>query len=312
MIEFRNVTKIYSLSPALSDVSFEMKEGCIGLLGPNGAGKTTTLKLISGLIKPSQGEVFVMGENPFNNPNIIGKIGYQPEFEQPYPWMTGRKYLKLTGKLYGLEKREIDERIDTVKEIFGLEGFLDRVIGGYSRGMRQRIKLAQAFIHNPQIILLDEPLAGLDPKWRNRILEFINMVEREGKLIVFSTHLLFDAEAVCDHIIFLYRGRIIASGSLREIQQYFLSSEFDIDIRIINKTRPSLPTLSDIEGVKGFYLSKEGNYWLLKVRVSGLRGYIKFMRSLLDSDVDIEEISISELDLNKIYARILKNIRGEL
>jgi len=312
MIEFENVTKIYGLTPALSDVSFEMEKGCIGLLGPNGAGKTTTLKLISGLIKPSQGVVFVYGENPFNNPKIIRKIGYQPELEQPYPWMTGRRYLKLIAKLYNLDEQKLKDHIVAIEDTLGLKYFLDRVIGGYSRGMKQRLKLAQALLHDPNIVLLDEPLAGLDPKWRRRILGYIREIREEGKLIIFSTHLLFDAEAVCDHIIFLYKGRIIANGPLREIQRYFLSLDFDVNIKVRNTSRPSLPFLTDIEGVKGFYLDREKDHWLLNVRVNGLEGYKDLLRRIVESGIEIIELSIDEIDLNHIYARILKDIRGEL
>jgi len=313
MIVFENVTKIYNLTPALSDVSLEMKKSCVGLLGPNGSGKTTSLKLTSGLIKPDHGSIQVLGEDPFNNPRIMRKIGYQPELEQPYLWMTGYRYLKIVAKMYNLSKDQFNRSLDDINEFLGLNDFIDRKIGGYSRGMRQRIKLAQALIHDPDIVLLDEPLSGLDPKWRNRVLELIRELVKQGKLIVFSTHLLFDAELVCDNVIFLYRGRLIAKGSLRSLQKYFMSRGFNVKLKLKNEPETLISILTDTDKIRGFFIDRtdEKGGWVIEVYVNGIDGYRSLMRFISNSGLNLTSLEISELDLDEIYAKILRDVRGE-
>jgi ABC-2 type transport system ATP-binding protein len=202
---------------ALSDLDLTVREGeILGYLGPNGAGKTTTLKLIMGLIRATRGEITVGGLPP-SNPAARRMAGFLPENPYFYEYLTGREFLYFTSRLGGGRRRATDRSMVNIIERVGLVGAADLPLRKYSKGMLQRIGLAQALVTNPSLLVLDEPLSGLDPIGRREIRDLILELKAEGKTIFFSSHILADAEMICDRVAFLNQGRLVMVGKLKEL-----------------------------------------------------------------------------------------------
>ena len=313
MIEFKNVSKIYGYTAALSNVSFKIDKGCTGLLGPNGSGKTTSLRLIAGFIRPDEGKVVVNGENPFNNPKIIAKIGYVPEFDELYPWMSAEEYLNWVAKIYNLSRSQAEKKVREVVEEFGLKRFAHRKIGGYSRGMKQRVKLAQAVIHDPEILLLDEPLSGLDPLWRVRLLNYIKKWKKMGKTVIYSTHLLFEAEKVSNYIIFLYRGMLIGAGTIRDLLGQLRNHPRTIRIVLNSGLNSLLKKLIINEIVSDISIeNRDGDSGIIKIKTFHPQElYVELPKIIKEANASVKDLTTIESDLNAIYKIVLKIAKGE-
>jgi ABC-2 type transport system ATP-binding protein len=200
---------------AVKGISFSLQEGrCTSLLGPNGAGKTTTLKMLSGLLQQTAGTIRFSGWDG----DIRQHIGYLPQYPAFYKWMSGREYMEYVGELAGLGRREARERGLQLLELVGLKESAKRRIGGYSGGMKQRLGIAQALIHKPKLLILDEPVSALDPIGRREILELIGLIKQETT-ILFSTHVLHDAEEVSNDVMIMRGGEILEAGSLEEVRE---------------------------------------------------------------------------------------------
>lgn len=218
MIEFENASRWYGEVIGLNDITCSIPTGITALLGQNGAGKSTMIRLITGQLKPTTGRVLVRGEVPFGTPELYRHLGYCPEIDNFYERMTGREFVRHMGRLAGFTAAESRQRTDEVIETVGMSDRCDKPILGYSKGMRQRIKLAQAMIHNPDIILLDEPLNGLDPVGRRDFMDLLGKLAALGKTIVVSSHILFEVEQLTRSILLLHRGRLLATGDLGTIR----------------------------------------------------------------------------------------------
>ena len=216
-IEVKNITKFYGKQKALNNVSMTVSTGkIVGLLGPNGAGKSTLMKIITGFISQSSGQVIINGIDTYKDPVAIRKnIGYLPENNPLYTEMYVREYLEFTGRLYKLG-RKLKHRINEIIKLTGLEPEQNKKIGALSKGFRQRVGIAQALIHNPDILILDEPTSGLDP---NQIVEIRSLISETGKekTVILSTHIMQEVEAICDHIIIINKGEIVADDSTNNI-----------------------------------------------------------------------------------------------
>lgn len=212
-------SKWYGQVIGLNDVSCTIGPGVTALLGMNGAGKSTMMRLITGQIRPTTGTVRVYGQEPFANPEVYKHLGYCPEIDNFYEHMTGRQFVYHLARLQGLEHPRARARTVEVIDSVGMTDRCDRKIAGYSKGMRQRIKLAQAMIHDPDIILLDEPLNGLDPIARHDFIQLLHSLSDLGKTIMVSSHILFEVEQMTRSILLLHRGRLLASGDLKVIRE---------------------------------------------------------------------------------------------
>jgi ABC-2 type transport system ATP-binding protein len=220
MLELRNVTKLYSGIPAVKDVSFIARAGEVtGYLGPNGSGKSTTLKMITGLIEPSAGEILFNGES-IRRHRIAHRrrLGYVPEEPHVYPHLTGFEYLEMIGQLRSLPERTLAAKIDGFLRLFSL--YADRYvpISSYSKGMRQKVLLAAALLHNPEIILLDEPFSGLDVNSALILRNLIGKLAARGKVVLFSSHELETVERVSSHIVILHKGQVVANDSIEQLR----------------------------------------------------------------------------------------------
>lgn len=202
---------------ALEDLSFEVNEGEIfGLLGPNGAGKTTTLKILMGIHYATRGKAYIMSK-PLGDKHVKSQIGFLPENPYFYDYLTGREFLHFYGKLYRMNKADINSRMEKVMSMVNIAHAADLPLRGYSKGMLQRIGLAQALLNDPKVVFLDEPQSGLDPLGRKEIRDVILKLRDEGKTVLFSSHILSDAELICDRVGILLKGRLKSIGNLNDL-----------------------------------------------------------------------------------------------
>jgi ABC-2 type transport system ATP-binding protein len=218
LIQLENVSRWYGQVIGLNDVSCNIGPGVTALLGMNGAGKSTMMRLITGQLKPTTGQLTVLGQEPFSNQELYRRLGYCPEIDNFYEHYTGRRFVYFLARLAGFTPPEAKERTQLMLERVGMADRADRPIAGYSKGMRQRIKLAQAMLHDPDIILLDEPLNGLDPVGRREITDLLADLAAQGKVILVSSHILYEVEQMTQSILLLHRGRLLATGDLRVIR----------------------------------------------------------------------------------------------
>jgi len=219
IISLFSVSKTYKKTLGLNGVTLFFGKGITGLLGDNGSGKSTMLKLMTGLLKPSSGTVNVFGVNPRNNPRIFRKIGYCPEDDAFYSGMNGRDYVAYFLRLNGFEKPEADRRAGLILEKLDLDKAAMRPVDGYSKGMKQRVKLARAIVTDPEILILDEPLQGTDPEARHLIIENLLEWGKRGKTIVISSHILREIDRLTDNIVLLSKGRVVARGDTHDLRR---------------------------------------------------------------------------------------------
>lgn len=218
VLQANSLSKWYGLVMGLNNVTLEIHNGITGLIGPNGSGKSTFLKLMTGQLKPSQGQIFLFEENVWNNHNLIARIGYCPEQDSFYQWMTGLEFVTILLQIAGYNKRDAEDSAERSLKTMALGDAMDRKISGYSKGMRQRVKIAQAIAHDPELLILDEPLSGTDPVGRVRIIEIIKKMEKEGKDVIISSHVLHDIERITHNIVLINKGSIIAKGDIHTIR----------------------------------------------------------------------------------------------
>ena len=212
----RNVSKWYGDVVAVSDVSFSVEPGVTALLGPNGAGKSTMLEMLTGLLHPSAGSIRILGKKVRGDESLFSDVGLVPEQEHIYPFMTGREFLMLNAVLQKLDDPEA--MAQRALEVVELVKDSDRSIRGYSKGMRQRIKIAAAIVHDPQVILMDEPLTGTDPLQRARMMDLIRKLGYDGKTVLLSSHVLDEVERVADRILVIVNGKLAAAGDFHAIR----------------------------------------------------------------------------------------------
>ena len=219
MIEIQNVTRLYGKTIAVSKLDLHIYRGEIfGLLGSNGAGKSTTMKMVCGLLKPTKGTIHVGGIDVRNNPLAVkAKIGYLPENAQLYDRLTGKENLEMIGALRKLSSSLIEERIEYYSEKLGLENYIFSEVGSYSKGMKQRLAIAQTLIHDPEVLVLDEPASGLDPRYVKLLKEWIRKLARAGCTIILSTHITEIAESLCDRIGIINNGRLGGIGTVSDL-----------------------------------------------------------------------------------------------
>jgi ABC-2 type transport system ATP-binding protein len=213
-----HLSKWYGQVIGLNDVTLTVPPGITGLLGPNGAGKSTFMKLVTGQLKPSKGEVRVLGEPIWGNPALYFRIGFCPEQDAFYDRMTGLEWVSALVRLNGVTQADADAMARRALEVVDLSDAAGKKIGAYSKGMRQRVKLAQSIAHDPQLLILDEPLSGMDPIGRRKTIKLIKDWGRAGRSIIVSSHILHEIEAMTSNILLINQGRILAEGNVHQIR----------------------------------------------------------------------------------------------
>jgi ABC-2 type transport system ATP-binding protein len=212
-------SKWYGPVLGVSDVSWQLGAGVVGLLGPNGAGKSTLMKLMAGLLRPSRGTLTVLGGEPFADPAVRRRIGYSPEHESTYDHLTAHELVTSLAHLAGVPRKDARATAAAALEAMGLARATHRRVKGFSKGMRQRTKLAATLAHDPDLLILDEPLTGVDPEARIEIVERIRGLADAGKTIIVSSHVLYEIESLTSDIVVMHRGQILAEGNIYEIRK---------------------------------------------------------------------------------------------
>ncbi len=268
-IQINNLTKMYGHQAAVDDISFEVKTGeILGFLGPNGAGKTTTMKIITNFISASAGEVLINGQSMQEHAEELKKhIGYLPENNPLYEDMPIIDYLQFVAELQGIEKSKIDGRIREIIRKVGLNLEKHKKIGELSKGYKQRVGLAQALIHDPEILILDEPTSGLDP---NQIVEIRKLIRELGKekTVILSTHILPEVEAIADHILIINKGKIVANGTAASLRSQAEESEITmvtIEDAELNEAFTSLQALPSVAMVD--FANRQNNRFEVKSQI---------------------------------------------
>jgi ABC-2 type transport system ATP-binding protein len=219
LVEATHLSKWYGQVIGLNDVNVRVPRGITGLLGPNGAGKSTFMKLITGQLKPSKGQIAVFGEPIWGNPALFFRIGFCPEQDAFYERMTGLEWVQALVRLNGYSEAEALSAATGALEQVDLMPAANKKIGAYSKGMRQRVKLAQALVHDPELLFLDEPTNGMDPKGRDEMLELVrDLAHNKGISLVLSSHLLPDVEYVCDHVVVVDKGQVATQGPIADLK----------------------------------------------------------------------------------------------
>ena len=249
-IEVRAVSKWFGSVVAVNDVSFEVFPGVTGILGPNGAGKTTLLSMMCGLQRPSQGSVRVLGQEVVGNVGLYGRVGIMLEHDALYPFMTGRGFVQLAAKLQGVGDPDAVERAIAAVNLLDAMG---RPTGTYSRGMRQRIRLAATIVHDPQVLVLDEPLNGTDPRQRVEFADFVGRMRDDGKTVLISSHILEEVETLADRILLVVSGKLAAAGNHHAIREKLNDRPFQVRI-VASKQREMAAALVGLEAVESVRL----------------------------------------------------------
>ncbi len=255
MIEAQSLSRRYGDFTAVDGISFSVKDGeILGMLGPNGAGKTTTIRMITGFLPPTSGKVTVAGKDLFESPREARRqVGYLPENIALYPEMRVSEYLAYRARLEGLSRAEARQAIPSALERCLLEDVRHQIIGTLSKGFRQRVALATAILHNPRVLVLDEPTVGLDPKQIISIRELIRQLGREHTLLL-STHILPEVELLCDRVVIIDRGRIVAEGTPESLRQSWMGNP---GVRLVLKDGPA-DAAAALEGIPGVLEVKPG------------------------------------------------------
>ena len=292
IMEAQDLTKRYGDTVALDSVNFEIGQGITGLLGPNGAGKSTAIKLFLGLLTPTEGSASVMGEPPYENVEVRTRLGYMPEHDCLPSSITASEFLTHMAQVSGLPPAAARTRAaDTLRHV-GLDEERYRHIGEYSTGMIQRVKLAQALVHDPVIVMLDEPTAGLDPVGREEMLALIRRTGREfGISIVLSTHLMGDVETTCDRIVVLERGQVVESGGVSGFTQETEAIFIEVDGHV--------ETLISALAERGLESSLDG--YSIAVQNVGGDEYDEIRDALVDSRVRLRRLGPRRHRLTEIF-----------
>ena len=216
VIDAQKLSKWYGPVLGVSEITWSVNGGVVGLLGPNGAGKSTFMKMVVGLMRPSRGTINVFGDDPFTSTESRSRIAYCPEHEQVYGELLAIEFVTAMARLSGVPKPRQAAEAALVE--MGLEKAMGRMLSEFSKGMRQRAKLATCIVHNPDLVVLDEPLTGIDPLERRRIVERVKKMAKDGKTVLISSHVLYEIEAITEEIMVIYRGQVLAEGNLRKIR----------------------------------------------------------------------------------------------
>lgn len=220
MLDVRHLSKRYKRIPAVNDISFSIRPGeVLGVLGPNGAGKSTTVKVLIGLVEPTRGEIFFKGRDVRADwPGFLRAAGYVPEEPNLYTQLTGREYLQLAGRLRGLSRAVLEARMDRMLRLFSLWEDRHVMLASYSKGMRQKILISAALLHDPELLILDEPFSGLDVNTALVLRSLIRALSREGKMILYSSHVLEVVEKVCTSVLILRKGAVVAQDRVERLR----------------------------------------------------------------------------------------------
>lgn len=302
MLKIENIKKTYGEINAVNNINIEINKGeVIGLLGPNGAGKSTTISMISTLIKPDSGNIVFKGQSILKSPKVIQKVlGIVPQEIALYPTLTGYENLKFWGSAYGLKGSILKKRIEEVSEIIGIKDRLKDKIEKYSGGMKRRINIGAALLHNPEILIMDEPTVGIDPQSRNHILETIKELNRNGMTIIYTSHYMEEVEFLCDRIYIMDEGNIVADGTKDELVK-LVQNERVIRIEYENDVKGISDVLRNVESV----ISLSSDIKTVTIEAKDDKSLMKKIIDLSNKDeMDIVSIDVEKPNLESVFLNL--------
>ena len=303
VIQATELSRWYGIVMGLNNISFEIGPGLTGLVGPNGAGKSTLIKIITGQLQPSDGELTVFGERPWNNPNVLRGIGFCPEEDALPDRLPARTWLRGLALLAGIVPGTVSDHVDAILDCVKLERVhWDKPLAQFSKGMRQRVKLAQALVHHPRLLVLDEPMNGLDPMGRQDIQRILKQLAAEGTAVLISSHILHELEALCPEILILNWGRVIASGSQLALQRRLQGTEANLHIKCSDPARLTR-VLFEAELLLGF--NATGDDGGLDLRVKDPRRFSEcFVDLLTENNLALHELRSRDRSLQDIFEKM--------
>lgn len=302
ILEIKGLKKHFKDVKAVDGIDFGVKEGEIfGLLGPNGAGKSTTISMLSTLIKPDRGLILYKNENIINNPKAIQReLGFVPQEIALYPTLSGLDNLKFWGKIYGLKGKELKKRINEISEIIGITDRLKNRVEKYSGGMKRRLNIGAALLHEPQIIILDEPTVGIDPQSRNHILNSVKEINKRGSTVIYTTHYMEEAENLCDTICIMDKGKIIASGTKEELLDVIKASD-RIELKIDKMSNSLIEKMNKLEFIENIKCDNNEIVFDWK----GINGnYTKMMEILAEEKCSLLSMDVKKPDLEYVFLNL--------
>ena len=304
LISFENVSRWYGEVIALNDISINIPPGVTGLLGPNGAGKSTFLNLVTGRLKPSKGKVTVLGEVPRNNYKLTRFYGFVPEQDAYYEKLSGLDFMTYMAQLHGFERRNAKRISMELLERHNLISHMNKPVAAYSKGMRQRIKLAQALIHDPEIIYLDEPMNGMDPVGRAETINLIKKLAAAGKTIIVSSHILYEVEAMTQQIILIHNGKILAEGIVQEIRG--LIDEYPHNVIIhTERARELASYLLEFEDVMDINIDDKQNYLKVQSKEPD-KFYQNLVTTIVEKGFNVSYIDSPDDNLQSVFKYLVK------
>lgn len=303
ILEIKNLSKSFGKLKVINNLNLKVANNTVfGFLGKNGAGKTTTMKLVMGLLKADRGNILVTSQEVHFGQTAVNKdIGYLPDVAEFYGYMTPKEYLMLSGQISGLKSGEVNQRIKDLLPIVGLEG-VNRRIQGFSRGMKQRLGIAQALLHQPKLLLCDEPTSALDPVGRKEILEILSRL-RSKTTIVFSTHILSDVERVCDQIGILHNGRLALQGRISKIKETFASESILLQIDQSDQNDFLRQELLKIDGVRDVQIVDKS---MRIISHNALEVGKQISKLLATNDLTLIRFEKVESDLEQVFLEVIK------
>jgi ABC-2 type transport system ATP-binding protein len=292
--------KVFGNKVAVRGLSLPVRRGEIfGFLGPNGAGKSTSIKMLLGLVKPSGGEAFVLGA-PAGDVEARRRIGFLPEDFRFYPWLTATELLELHGRLSGMAAGTLRERVPALLDLVGLTPHGDKRLQNFSKGMLQRIGLAQALIHDPELIFLDEPTSGLDPMGRRLVRDIIRAQRDRGATVFLNSHLLSEIEITCDQVVFIRDGEVVTSRDLREVHEE--------EIRVVVRARKLTP--EGVAGLATWTTSTHLEDEQLTFTTRSQDALPEILRHLVAAGAEIHQFTPQRLSLEELFVQIMGEDRG--
>jgi len=303
VIEAHNLARWYGRVVALTDLTVALPPGITGLLGPNGAGKSTFLRLLTGQLYPSSGAVRILGRNPIHHPEVFHEIGFCSEDDALFDDMTARQAVSFLARCTGYSSADARRRAADALDRCGMSHALDRRCRGFSKGMRQRTRMAAALVHEPKLLLLDEPMTGLDPVGRRDVVDIVRSFAEEGGSVVFSSHILHEVEAVAQHVAIVNKGMLLAEGTLSEIQEELSDYAFVLEVRC-SEPRRLARELSSRGHVAGLKFSGPDH---LSITSESARTLTEELPSLaLATGIEIHELTCPGDNLEALFQRLVK------
>ncbi|MBZ0113615.1 MAG: ABC transporter ATP-binding protein [Thermoanaerobaculia bacterium] len=310
LIRFDDVSKFYGEVLGVNRVDLQIGPGITALVGPNGSGKSTLMNLMTGLLEPSQGRVEIFGKAPHGAPELFDQVGYCAQFDSFPRGVTGRQFIAAYLRLHGLSQREADARALQAIERVDLLPAAGKKVAAYSKGMRQRIKLAQALAHDPQILVLDEPLNGLDPMARAELIELFRELAAAGRHVILSSHILHEVDVVADEVVLIHQGYVMAKGDIPEVREEMVDHPLEILLRCAT---PSLVAseLFAHDHILEVRLHEDGGGLMVKTRQAD--SFYLLLNDLVSSGrIDLEAVAPADDDVMAVYRYLVGSEGGTL